>query len=81
MQPDYLRLFFRGWLIVTLTAANVVQISARHYGPAIVVGFLISLVWWHNSRNAARSDLPWSGVVYALGAALGTASGMILARA
>lgn len=74
----YARLFGRGWLIVSLTAANVKQIASGHYGPAFVVGCSISAVWWFNSRNAARSDAPGAWIAYALGAGLGTLTGMWL---
>lgn len=73
---SYLRLVARGWLIVALTAANVRQIAGGHYGPAFVVGCAISCVWWFNSRNAARSDLPGAWLAYALGAGLGNVTGM-----
>lgn len=76
----YLRLFGRGLAIVTLTAMNVREISGGHYLAATLVGFGISLVWWFNSRSAAHSDLPGAGIVYALGAAAGTFTGMVLTR-
>lgn len=79
-MKDYARLFGRGFLIVCLTAMNVRQISAGNYGHAFVVGFGISLVWWFNSRNAARSELPLAGWVYAIGAGVGTITGMVLTR-
>lgn len=75
---DYLRLFGRGFLIVALTSANVRQIAGGHYLHALVVGFGISYVWWFNSRSAAHSDLPLAGFVYAMGAGLGTLTGMYL---
>jgi hypothetical protein len=74
----YLRLASRGFCIVTLTAMNVRQIAAGHYGPAMVIGFLISVVWWFNARNAAHSAEPGAWFAYAAGAALGTGAGMWL---
>lgn len=79
-MKDYARLFGRGFLIVALTSANVRQISQGHYISALIVGFGISLVWWFNSRQAAHSDLPFAGLVYASGAGLGTLTGMFLGR-
>lgn len=73
---EYLRLAGRGFIIVALTAANVRQIAAGHYGPAFLVGFSISTAWWFNSKTAARSDAPGAWAAYALGAGLGTITGM-----
>jgi hypothetical protein len=75
---EYALIFWRGWLIVTLTAMNVRQIAGGHYLHAFIVGFGISLVWWFNSRNAAKSELVGAGLVYAIGAGLGTLTGMYL---
>ena len=77
MTP-YLLLWCRAFAIVFLTAANVRLISRGLYPWAFVTGWGISFVWWHNSRTAARSDLPMSSLVYATGAATGTVCGMWL---
>ena len=74
----YLRLLLKGFTIVALTAANVRQIAAGHYGPAFVVGCAISSCWWFNSRSATRSNAPGAWAAYALGAGLGTVCGMWL---
>lgn len=76
----YLRLFLRGFLIVCLTAMNVSEIAGGHYLAAFIVGFGISFVWWFNARNAARSDIRFAGTTYALGAGVGTVTGMLLSR-
>ena len=73
-----MRLFLRGFGIVSLTAANVREISQGHYGAAFVVGTAISLVWWFNSKSASRSDSWRDSLVYALGAGAGTVTGMFL---
>jgi hypothetical protein len=75
---DYLSLAFRGWLIVTLTSLNTGQIAGHHWTGAGMVGFGISWVWWKNAQSAAKKDLPWIGEVYALGAATGTLTGMLI---
>lgn len=74
----YYGLFWRGFLIVTLTAFNVRSISHGAYVAALLGGFGISFVWFGNSRTAAHSDLRWAREVYAFGAALGTIFGMWL---
>ena len=73
-----LSLFGRGFVIVFLTATNVVQVSHAHYGMAFVGGLLISWVWW---SNAHRASVPvvGGGFVYGLGAACGTVCGMKVA--
>lgn len=73
----HLRIALRGFLIVFLTASNVVSVSRGHYLGAFVGGFLISCVWWQNS-HAAKADIPGAALAYGLGAAMGTVSGMRL---
>jgi hypothetical protein len=68
-------LAFRGWLMVSLVSLNSVQIIHQRYVSAAIVGFCISALWWTNSSKH-RPDSRWAGVVYALGAAAGTVTGM-----
>jgi len=77
---DYVRIFWRGFLIVALTAANVVQVSGGHYIGAGGIGFAISAVWWSNAGAAAHKDKPWGWAVYGFGAGVGTVTGMALTR-
>lgn len=72
----YASVFIRGWLLVTLVACNTVQISRQRYGGAILVGFLISLTWWHNAHSAAVLTGDMAGFIYGAGAAVGTGTGM-----
>jgi hypothetical protein len=72
-------LFFRGFVMVALVAANTRQIANGRYGMAFIVGGLISLTWWANSSKD-RPDFRGAGVVYALGAACGTVAGMWLGK-
>jgi hypothetical protein len=76
----YVQQFLRGFVIVTLTAWNVRHISSLQYPMAAVTAFGISFVWFGNSRAAAHSELKFAREVYALGAALGTVTGMWLGR-
>lgn len=69
---------WRGFLIVTLTAMNVAQIAGHHYGGAFVCGAAISWVWWRNAHSAAHESVPYLREYYALGAGLGTVTGMWL---
>jgi len=77
---DYLAVYARGWLIVALTSLNTGQIAGQHWAGAGMVGFGISWVWWQNARAASKKELPWIGEVYALGAASGTLTGMVIMR-
>jgi hypothetical protein len=77
---EYLTLFVRAWLIVSLTAANAVFVVRGAWLPMFVTGMALSWVWWLNTRTAARSDLRGAGLLYALGAGMGTLTGAALAR-
>lgn len=74
------RLWSRAFVIVSLTAGNVVQVSRGHYLGAFIVGGCLSYVWFGNARTASRSVSPWDAWLYAFGAAVGTATGMFLGR-
>lgn len=74
-MSEYARLAFRGWLLVSLVSLNTVQIAHGRTTGAVAVGFCISLLWWQNSSKH-RSDARGAGLVYAIGAALGTLTGL-----
>jgi hypothetical protein len=71
-------LFLRGFVLVSLVAANTTQIAQRHFGGAFIVGMGVSLVWWWNS-SSKRPEIPGAAFAYAVGAACGTVTGMYLA--
>ncbi len=73
-------IFARGWLIVTCVAWNTRHVAALEYHAAFLTGTVLSLVWWGNSRTAAQSDVKGARYAYALGAGLGTLTGMWLGR-
>ena len=75
-----INLFGRGFVIVILTATNVYQIAHGHYPGAFVCGMAISCVWWTNAKTSGRSDVPFAGFWYGLGAGCGTLAGMLLMR-
>ena len=72
----HLGVFWRGLLIVTLTASNVAQIAGGHWLGAFVNGAAISWVWFSNARVAANSHARYGRECYALGAGIGTIFGM-----
>jgi hypothetical protein len=71
-------IWLRSFKIVTLTALNVMQVSQHRYGVAFITGGLLSWVWWSNTRTAARSDVRYAQLAYAIGAGCGTVFGMWL---
>lgn len=70
--------FFRAFVIVTLTALNVTQVSSGNYLSAFFTGGALSWVWWGNTRTANRDDSSGAQLAYALGAACGTVTGMMI---
>lgn len=74
------KLFARGFMIVSLTASNVGQIAGGHWVGAFVGGCAISFVWFGNSRTAAHSEARYGREAYAIGAGFGTIAGMALVR-
>ena len=72
---NHLRIFATGWLQVALVVLNTWQIANGKIAGAVLVGFLISLVWTLNVRTAAFGG--WgSRIIYCLGAASGTLTGL-----
>lgn len=73
-----LRLFFKGYVIVLLTAINVGQVAAGHAVATLFTGGLLSWVWWDNTHSAAHSHVRGARLAYALGAAAGNVTGVLL---
>lgn len=73
-------LFGCGYVQVLLVALNTWQIANDHVAGAVIVGFLISLTWTFNVKRIAFGNR-MDRFIYAGGAALGTLSGILLARA
>jgi len=74
-----LRLFLTAFLQVGLVAINVFQIANQHYVGAVIVGFGISFLWTFNVKRIAFSNLN-NRILYSLGAALGTLTGIIISK-
>lgn len=75
-----LRLAWRGFQIVVLTAANVYQVAHSHYLGAFLCGTGISVVWFTNAKTAGVSEVRFANWWYGLGAGCGTVTGMALMR-
>lgn len=76
----YLSVFFRAFVIVSLTAANVRLVSDGRYLAAFGTGGALSAVWWFNTGIAAHNRQRGMWLAYALGAAAGTVFGMWAGR-
>lgn len=75
----YLRILARGWILVSLVAANTVHLASGHTSFAAIGGFAISALWWSNSSKD-REQAKGAALVYGCGAALGTLTGATIAR-
>lgn len=56
---------------------NTYQVAHGHLLGVFVVGCAISWLWWANASHAGRSTDRWDGLVYGLGAGIGSALGLI----
>jgi hypothetical protein len=70
-----MRNFFMAWLQVSLVCLNTWQVANLKIVGAVIVGFLISFVWCFNTQRVAFSNTSQK-IIYSLGAALGTATGI-----
>lgn len=73
------RTFTFAYLQVMLVVVNTWQVANQKFLGAIIVGFLISLVWTLNVKRVAFGE--WSTrLIYCLGASFGTASGLLITQ-
>ena len=71
--------FLYAYTQVMLVVINTWQVAHQKFFEAIIVGFLISLVWTFNIKRIAFGE--WkTRLTYCLGASLGTASGLIITQ-
>jgi len=64
---------------VMLVVINTWQVAHQKFFEAIIVGFLISLVWTFNIKRIAFGE--WkTRLTYCLGSSLGTACGFIITQ-
>ena len=72
-------IFFQAWAQVMLVVLNTWQIANGKIAGAMIVGFLISLVWTFNIKAVAFGN--WTKrIVYCLGASFGTGTGLLTAN-
>lgn len=75
-----MRNFLLAWLQVTLICLNTWQIANEKIAGALIVGFLISLVWTFNVQDISHSGIR-TKVSYSFGAMFGTGTGLLLSIA
>lgn len=67
------------WLQVSLVAINVYQVANHKWIGAFIIGSSISFIWAFNvSKIAFGGTL--DKLIYALGAGIGTITGMLIAQ-
>lgn len=62
-----------------LITLNTYQVAHGHQLGIFTVGCLISWLWWANAGHAGRSTDRFDGLVYGLGAGLGSLLGYVVA--
>jgi len=72
-------LFFTGLIQVLLVVTNTYQVSHGKYIGAVLVGFLISMVWSFNVKKIAFGSLV-DRLIYAFGASFGTFLGILISE-
>lgn len=78
MKPR-LKLFLTGFLQVFLVACSTFAIARGHMAANILVSFGISYLWSGNVKRVAFGG-ETDKVIYALGAALGSGSGLFICQ-
>ena len=71
--------WMRGASIVCLVSLNTRLIATGQVWESILVGGMISAVWWLNARAANRVEGGRALVAYSVGASCGTAVGLWIA--
>lgn len=61
-----------------LITANTYQVAHGHELGIFMVGCAISWLWWWNAGHAGRSTDPFDGLVYGVGAGVGSLVGYLL---
>lgn len=73
-----LQLAWTGFLQVIFVSANTIYITQRAWVMLVITSFCISFLWSGNVKRIAFGDM-LDRVVYASGAALGCATGVLIA--
>lgn len=77
-MKDRAWLFVTGYVQVLLVALNTWQLSHNKLLGAAIGGFLISYIWSWNVKKVAFGSHT-DRVIYSIGAAFGTMSGLLVA--
>jgi len=74
-----MKLIFTGFIQVFFVAINTVFLSESLYLGVFVAAFLISMVWSWNVRRIVFGTFK-DRIIYSLGAAIGSLSGLFVAK-
>jgi hypothetical protein len=73
------KLFITGFSAVFFVAISTYMIAREQYVGAFISGFMISFIWTINVRKVVAASLQ-ERVIYALGAASGSISGIFISK-
>jgi hypothetical protein len=74
-----IKLFATGFLQVLLVCLNTYQVAHEKWVGVFFVGFGISFLWSFNVKRIAFGTLQ-DRILYAFGAAIGSISGLLIAK-
>lgn len=75
-----MRTFAFAYLHLMLICLNTWQVANAKWVGAVVVGFLISLLWTFNVNNVARDGTMKNRLLYSFGSSFGIGTGLFLVR-
>tara|TARA_R110000824_G_scaffold12226_6_gene53537 strand:- start:5564 stop:5812 length:249 start_codon:yes stop_codon:yes gene_type:complete len=79
MKSNEIKIFLAAWAQISLIVLNTWQIANDKYVGAVIVGFLISLLFTVTVRIIHTGTWP-ERIFYCLGGAVGTATGLFLGK-
>jgi hypothetical protein len=74
-----LKHFLLAYTQILFVSLNTIFLARNNPSMVFICAFLISYIWTHNVKKIAFGN-EWDKLIYALGAALGSLSGLIISR-
>jgi hypothetical protein len=71
--------FLLAYTQVLFVSLNTIFLAKNNPSMVFICAFLISYIWTHNVKKIAFGN-EWDKLIYALGAALGSLSGLIISN-
>lgn len=75
-----MRTFAFAYLHLMLICLNTWQVANAKWFGAVLVGFIIALLWTFNVNNVARDGTWRNKLLYSFGASFGIGTGLLLVR-